>query len=123
MNNSRKLSPALHLAARFRWRTRARSFFGLSSLLLAAVVGAWFALHPKHPTLLSAPEQRDLVGSGTCVIDSRTGALLGRLIDEFTPSEFNPKTQYLVADTRLRSTRAIDINGTRLVACATTSPP
>ena len=122
MNNSRKLSPALHLASRFRWRTRARSFFGLSSLLLAAVVGAWFALHPQHPTPLSTSEQRDLLGSGTCVIDNRTGALLGRLIHEFTPSEFNPQTQYLVADTRLRSTRAIDINGTRLVACATTSP-
>src|SRR5712692_8116113 len=98
MNDSGKLSPALRLAARFRWRTRARSFLGLSSLLLAAVAGIWFALHQRPPTPLSTAEQRVLLGSGICVIDSRTGALLSRLINEVTPSAFNPNTQYLVAD-------------------------
>ena len=105
-------------------RTHLGTILKVGLLALAALAGALLAVRKQQPpTAMSPSERRDLLRTGTCVVDWADGSLYGKLIGLHEMGRRSGRSYYVVADPYLRETRTIDVTTARLVDCDKVSTP
>jgi hypothetical protein len=111
------------IAAKLRLRDRWALILTVTMIVSFTVLGFLFLFRPTPPRARSRAERDQLLRSGICIVRDSNGALIGKLIDQFGPSKFHARTAYLIEDARVRTTRTVDVSGTRREPCSSIREP
>lgn len=115
------MPPSARIAAKLRVRERWTLILTVSIGISLTVLFLLFPPRSTPPRRRSRAERAQLLQSGTCIVQDGNGALLGKLIMQLPPSRI--PARYVIDDPRVRSTRTIDISGTRRVSCSSIHEP
>jgi hypothetical protein len=120
------IPPAARIAAKLRFRERWTLILTVAMVVVAMIVSfAVPGVRPAPPRARSRAERDQLLQSGTCIVQETNGALIGKLIGRSPPylGRAYVPPRYFIEDARVRTTRTVDVSGTRGVPCSSIHEP
>jgi hypothetical protein len=125
MIQPKPIPPAARIAAKLRFRERWALIGTVATIIALAVLAVRFPHRLAPPEARSRAERHRLLGSGTCIVQENDGALIGKLIGRSPPylGKAYVPPRYFIEDPRVRTTRTVDVTGTRRVPCTTLHEP